>query len=156
MTQFSAEIIDGGGGGHAVGVPAEIAAGLSKPRARVLALVNGTEYHSRIARYGGKSYLGLRKDLLRSIRADTGDVVEVELTEEPEPESEPTPKPTEPAELTAALATDPSARAAFDALPPSHRQEYVRWISDGVKSATRSQRAQKTVARLSVGRAEQR
>ena len=89
MTRFSAEIIDGGGGGHAVVVPAEIAAELSKKRARVLALVNGTEYHSRIARYGGKSYLGLRKDLLRSIGADTGDVVEVELTEEPEPESEP-------------------------------------------------------------------
>jgi hypothetical protein len=152
VTRFSAEVIDGGGGGHAVAVPTEIAAELSKPRARVLVLVNGTEYHSRIARYGGKSYLGLRKDLLRSIGADTGDLVEVELTEEPEPESDPAPEPTEPAELTAALAADPPARAAFDALPPSHRQEYFRWISEGVKSATRSERAHKTVSRLSVAR----
>ena len=154
MNRFSAEVMDGGGGGHAVLLPAEIAAGLSKPRALVQALVNGTEYHSRIARYGGKSYLGLRKDLLRSIGADTGDVVEVELTEESEPEPEPTPELTEPAELTAALAAEPAARAAFDALPPSHRQEYFRWIFEAVKSVTRSERARKTVARLTVGRAD--
>ena len=31
--------------------------------------------------YGGKSFLGLRKDLLRSIGAATGDEVSIELTE---------------------------------------------------------------------------
>lgn len=147
--KFSGEILDGGGGGHAVMLPREVAAGLSEKRSRVLALVDGAEYHSRIAVYGGKSYLGLRKDLLRSIGKDTGDTVDVELTEEAAPAPEPQPEPSEPAELTEALAADSAARAAFNALPPSHRREYVRWIAEAVKPETRAERARKTLGRLS-------
>ncbi len=148
ILKFSGEIIDGGGGGHAVGVPRDVAAELSEKRPRVLAIVDGTEYHSRIAVYGGRSYLGLRKDLLRTIGKDTGEVVEIELTEEAAPEPEPVPEPTEPSELTALLDADPSARTRFDALPPSHQREYVRWIAEGAKTQTRTERAQKTVRRL--------
>ena len=146
--RFSGEIIDGGGGGHAVLVPRDVAVELSEKRPRVLALVDGAEYHSRIAVYGGKSYLGLRKDLLRSIGKDTGEVVEVELTEEPVPDPEPVTEPTEPAELTDVLAADPAARAAFDGLPPSHQREYIRWIAEAAKTETRAERAQKTLRRL--------
>lgn len=142
--------MDGGGGGHAVLVPREVAAELTEKRPRVLALVDGAEYHSRIAVYGSKSYLGLRKDLLRSIGKDTGEVVEIELTEEAAAEPEPAPEPTEPAELTELLAADASARAAFDALPPSHQREYLRWIGEGAKTETRTVRAQKTVQRILV------
>lgn len=140
--------MDGGGGGHAVLVPREVTAGLSEKRPRVEARVDGAEYHSRIAVYGGKSYLGLRKDLLRSIGKDTGDTVSIELTEEAAPAADPPPEPEEPAELTEVLSADPAARAAFDALPPSHRREYVRWIAEAVKSETRLERARKTVRRL--------
>jgi antitoxin component of MazEF toxin-antitoxin module len=146
--KFSAEILDAGGGGHAVVLPPEIASQLSEKRPWVLALVNGTEYHSHIAVYGGNSYLGLRKDLLRAIAADTGDSVEVELSEESEPEREPEPELTEPAELTEALAADPAARTAFDQLPPSHQREYFRWVAEAVRPETREERARKTVHRL--------
>lgn len=156
--RFSGEILAGGGGGHAVLIPSELAAQFSRKNPRVLALINGAEYHSRVARYGGRSYLGLRKDLLRSIGADTGDTVEIELSEEPEPQPDPqsdpqsAPEPTEPEELTAALAADPAARAAFDALPPSHQREYVRWIAEGKRSETRTERAAKTVRRIRAPR----
>jgi hypothetical protein len=145
---FSAEVLAGGGGGHAVVVPREIAASLSEKRPRVLALVDGAEYRSRIAVYGGKAYLGLRKDLLRSLGKDTGDTVTIELTEEATQKPEAVVEPREPVELTDVLAAHPDGRATFDALPPSHRREYYRWIAEAAKPETRTQRAQKTLHRL--------
>lgn len=147
--KFAGEVLSAGGGGHAVVVPAALAAEFSRLNARVRALVNGTEYHSRIARYGGKSYLGLRRDLLKTIGVAAGDQVEIELTEEAEPEPAVVPEPTEPSELTLALAAEPAARSAFDALPPGHRREYLRWISEAKRSETRVERATKTVRRVS-------
>ena len=147
--KFSGEILAGGGGGHAVLVPAEVAGQLSRKNARVLALVNGIEYRSRIARYGGRSYLGLRLDLLRSIGLDTGDSVDIDLSEEPEPPPEAEPEPAQGPELSAALAGVEGARLAFDALPADHRREYLRWVAGGTSPQTRADRAAKLVRRLS-------
>ena len=145
--EFSAEILSAGGGGHAVVVPKQVAGGFASKRPAVLARVDGVEYRSRLAVYGGKSYLGLRKDLLRQIGRQTGDVVEVSL-EEDHPEV-PTPaEVAEPAELLAALAENPDARSAYEALPPSHRREYANWIGEAKHAETRAERASKTVRRL--------
>src|SRR5215210_6045499 len=123
---FSAEILSAGGGGHAVVVPKEVAATFDAKRPAVLARVDGVEYRSRLAVYGGKSYLGLRKDLLRQIGRRAGDVVEISL-EEDSTEVAAAAEVAEPPELLAALAENPAVRAAYDALPPSHRREYARW-----------------------------
>jgi uncharacterized protein YdeI (YjbR/CyaY-like superfamily) len=56
-----------------------------------------------------------------------------------------------PEELAAALAAAPDAAALFEALPPSHRREYVQWVAEAEKPATRVSRAEKTVARLRGG-----
>ncbi|WP_370972319.1 YdeI/OmpD-associated family protein [Amycolatopsis sp. cg9] len=53
-----------------------------------------------------------------------------------------------PGELAAALAAAPDAAAAFEALPPSHRREYVRWVAEAKKPETRVSRARKAVERL--------
>jgi hypothetical protein len=81
---FTAEVISAGpgGGGHAVVVPKEVATTFTSKRPPVLAQVNGVEYRSRLMVYGGKSYLGLRKDLLRELGVDVGDQVEIELAED--------------------------------------------------------------------------
>jgi Bacteriocin-protection, YdeI or OmpD-Associated/Domain of unknown function (DUF1905) len=144
---FSAEVLSAGMGGHAALVPAEVAAGFSTKRPPVVATVNGVEYRSRLAVYGGKSYLGLRKDLLRQIGAVAGDTVQIELSED-HSEDHTERVVTEPPELLAALAANPSARAAYDALPPSHRLEYARWISEAKQAETRASRAAKTIRRL--------
>lgn len=144
---FSAEVLSAGMGGHAALVPAEVAAGFSTKRPPVVATVNGVEYRSRLAVYGGKSYLGLRKDLLRQIGAVAGDTVQIELSED-HSEDHTERVVTEPPELLAALAANPSARAAYDALPPSHRLEYARWISEAKEAETRAGRAAKTIRRL--------
>ena len=145
---FSAEILSGGqGGGHAVVVPKEVAAQFSSKRPAVLALINGVEYRSRLAVYGGRSYLGLRKDLLRRLEVGVGDVIQVELVEDHQERVV-----VEPPELTAALAEHPPAKAAFERLPYSHQTEYARWIDEAKKPETRADRVAKTIKRLSEPR----
>ena len=78
--EFSAEILPAGQGGHAALVPPEVAASFAGRTFPVIAIINGEEYRSRLMVYGGKTYLGLRKDLLRKIGAGPGDRIEVDLT----------------------------------------------------------------------------
>jgi uncharacterized protein YdeI (YjbR/CyaY-like superfamily) len=56
-----------------------------------------------------------------------------------------------PAELVQALSDDAEARAAFDALPPSHRREYSTWIAEAKRDDTRERRAAKAVEMLRAG-----
>jgi hypothetical protein len=145
---FSAEVLSGGqGGGHAVVVPKEVAAQFSSKRPAVVALINGVEYRSRLAVYGGQSYLGLRKDLLRRLGVGVGDVVQVEIVEDHQERVV-----VEPPELTAALAEHAAAKAAYEQLPYSHRTEYARWIGEGKTPETRADRVAKTIKRLTEPR----
>ena len=137
----------GQGGGHALVVPKEVAATFGSKRPPVVAHVNGVEYRSRLAVYGGQSYLGLRKDLLKQLAVGAGDVVQVELAEDHQERMV-----VEPPELTAALAENPAAKAAYEKLPFTHRNEYARWIDEGKKPETRADRVAKTIKRLTEPR----
>ena len=145
---FSAEVLSmGQGGGHAVVVPKEVAASFSSKRPPVLAHVNGVEYRSRLAVYGGRSYLGLRKDLLRQLGVAAGDQVEIELIEDHQERVV-----VEPPELREALSDNPPAKAAYEQLSFTHRNEYARWIDEGKKPETRADRVAKTIKRLTEPR----
>jgi bifunctional DNA-binding transcriptional regulator/antitoxin component of YhaV-PrlF toxin-antitoxin module len=145
---FTGEVLSAGqGGGHAVVVPKEVAAAFGSKRPQVLAHVNGVEYRSRLMVYGGQSYLGLRKDLLRQLEVEAGDRVQIELVEDHEERVV-----VEPPELTQALADDPAAQAAYQKLPLTHRNEYARWIDEGKKPETRVDRVAKTIKRLTEHR----
>jgi bifunctional DNA-binding transcriptional regulator/antitoxin component of YhaV-PrlF toxin-antitoxin module len=144
---FTAEVQPAGQGGHVVVVPKEVAATFSSKRPPVLAHVNGVEYRSRLAVYGGQSYLGLHKDLLRRLGVGVGDQVEIELVEDHEERVV-----VEPPELTQALAENSAAQAAYQKLPFTHRNEYARWIDEGKKPETRADRVAKTIKRLTEPR----
>jgi antitoxin component of MazEF toxin-antitoxin module len=145
---FTAEVLTSGqGGGHGVVVPKEVAASFSSRRPPVVAYVNGVEYRSRLAVYGGQSYLGLRKDLLRQLGVAAGDQVEIELEEDYQERAV-----VEPPELTAALAENPAAMAAYEKLSFTHRNEYARWIDEGKRPETRADRVAKTIKRLTEPR----
>jgi hypothetical protein len=58
---------------------------------------------------------------------------------------------TTPADLLAALDTNPSAAVVFDKLAPSHKKEYVRWIIEAKKEDTRVSRIGKAVEKLAQG-----
>ena len=145
--RFTAQVIAAGGGGHAVVVPKELAAKLSGRRVPVVAHVDGVEYDSRVAAYGGQLYLGLRQELLRRISRQAGDTVEVRLAEG----SAPAPEPAvgEPPELGVALAGNEAARTAYAALPPEHQREFWAWIAAADDQKARADRVARTVRRLS-------
>jgi uncharacterized protein YdeI (YjbR/CyaY-like superfamily) len=63
----------------------------------------------------------------------------------------PTPKRPElplPDWLKAGLMTSPQAWENFSKLPPSHRRNYIGWISDAKKEETRQRRIQEAIVRL--------
>ena len=65
-----------------------------------------------------------------------------------------TPKPELPVpdDLAAALADMPVARAAFDAFPPSHRREYVEWITGAKRPETRQRRLEQALTQIAEGK----
>lgn len=57
-----------------------------------------------------------------------------------------------PADLKAALALDARAKATFDALSPSHKREYVEWITEARTTTTRERRLATTLEWLAEGK----
>ena len=59
-----------------------------------------------------------------------------------------------PAELTAALKKNAAARKTFEGFPPSHRREYVEWITEAKQEATRQKRIAQTLEWLTEGKSK--
>jgi uncharacterized protein YdeI (YjbR/CyaY-like superfamily) len=70
----------------------------------------------------------------------------------PKPKRAPKPELSVPPALQAALDAAPKARAAFDAFAPSHRREYIEWITDAKREETQAKRIAQTVEWLTEGR----
>ncbi len=51
-------------------------------------------------------------------------------------------------DISQALQAAPEATAAFERLPPSHRNEYLTWVAEAKKAATRARRISEMVRRL--------
>jgi uncharacterized protein YdeI (YjbR/CyaY-like superfamily) len=62
------------------------------------------------------------------------------------------PELTVPEELASALAKNAKARATFDGFSPSHRREYIEWITEAKTEATRERRVQTTIEWLAEGK----
>lgn len=65
-----------------------------------------------------------------------------------------TPKPPVevPPDLAAALKRNAKARKTFDAFPPSQRREYVEWITEAKREATRLKRLEQALEWLAEGK----
>jgi bifunctional DNA-binding transcriptional regulator/antitoxin component of YhaV-PrlF toxin-antitoxin module len=144
--RFTAELSSTGGGGRWVEVPFDAREAFGEARAPVSGTVNGMSFRGRLSVYGGRTYLGLRREIRDAAGIDVGDPVEVVL------ERDDSPREVEvPAALAAALATDPEAGAAFDALAFTHRREYATWIAEAKRDETRARRVQKSLRMLREG-----
>ena len=58
-----------------------------------------------------------------------------------------------PPYFAAALKKNAQARKTFEAFPPSHRREYLEWITEAKREETRKERLAKSVQWLSEGKA---
>ena len=57
-----------------------------------------------------------------------------------------------PADLLAALKNNSAARVGYDALSPSHKREYIEWITEARRGETRKQRVASAVEWMAEGR----
>lgn len=65
-----------------------------------------------------------------------------------------TPKPAikMPADLKMALAANKKASATYDAFSPSHKREYLEWITEAKTEATRARRLEQAIEWMSEGK----
>jgi uncharacterized protein YdeI (YjbR/CyaY-like superfamily) len=95
----------------------------------------------------GETLLGLNRGVRESAGVRAGDTVEVAI------ELDTTPREVDmPEALASALAGDPAAKAAFEALAFTHRKEYARWVEDAKRQETRERRVTQTLEMLRVGK----
>ena len=72
----------------------------------------------------------------------------------PTPKVKKAPKPAVevPDDLVAALRKNAAARKTFEAFSPSHRREYVEWITEAKREETRAKRLAQTIEWLAEGK----
>lgn len=120
---------------------ADLGGGKTAP---VKVIIAGRTSRLRLARMGGQNVIGLSKAARAELGVGIGDEVDAVVVLDTEE------RPVEiPAALAKALAADPSAKAAFDALAPSKRKEMGRQIAEAKTDATRDRRLEKLLDQLS-------
>ena len=144
MERFTAALSESGtGGGRWVEVPFDAKDVFGEARPAVRGSVNGTPFRSRLAVYGGRTYLGLTKALRTAAGIELGDQVAVEL------ERDDAPREVElPETLAEALRREPELGEFFASLAFTHRREYATWIAEAKKDETRERRVAKAVEML--------
>ena len=66
--------------------------------------------------------------------------------------SAPKPLPKTPRDLSAALAKNKKAKVAFDQFPPSHKREYIEWITGAKAEETRRRRLEQAIEWIAEGK----
>ena len=149
---WSGELLAMHGGGHAVAVGPDVAAKIgAKHRSRVKGTLAGVPFRSNLVSMGGGLLLGVHKATVQAAGVAVGDSVKVVM----EPDADPLPNDVVPPELETALKTNKAARAAWETLPPSHRREYVGYITEAKRPDTRVRRVESSVERM-IERAKDR
>jgi Bacteriocin-protection, YdeI or OmpD-Associated/Domain of unknown function (DUF1905) len=108
----------------------------------VNATFDGVPYRGSIVSMGGAKVIGVLKAIRTQLGKAPGDTVvvtvEVDVAER---------SVDAPADLAAAL-DESGTRAVFDELSYTHQREYVNWIDEARKPATRARRISETTQRL--------
>ena len=111
--------------------------------------VAGHTYRSTVARYGEDYFLPLNRANREAARVAAGDTVTVVL------EADDAPRTIEPPEeLARGLAGRAAARTTWERLSYSHRREYVEWIEEAKRPATRERRVARALEMLEEGRTQ--
>lgn len=135
---------DDGSNATGIKIPAEVVEGFNagkRPPVRVT--INGYTYRNTVAVMGGAYMVGVSAEHRKNAGVAGGDTIEVTLELDTEPRTVEV-----PVDLATALAAKAGALAAFDALSPSKRKEFVRQVEDAKTQETRERRIAGIVAKL--------
>jgi hypothetical protein len=145
VQRFRAVLRKGDGGGHLLEVPLDVREVFGEARPPVRGTVNGTPFRTRVAVYGGKSYLGFNREIRDEAGVGDGDEVEIEL------ERDDALREVEVPTAFAEALEQGGVRDDFEALSFTHRKEYVRWIEEAKRDETRERCLAKAVEMLHDG-----
>jgi hypothetical protein len=135
-------------GGMFFEVPPEIMAALDGgKRPAVQVVINGVRLRTTIAVYGGRSYIGVRREIRDAAKVNLGDQVELSVEVDAQPRTVELPE-----DLAVALAADPEANRIFEGLSFTNRKEYADWILAAKRRETREQRVAEAPGLLKRGR----
>jgi hypothetical protein len=124
---------------------AVLAGGAKTPPVKVT--VNGTyTFDGRVGRMGGENLLGFNKSVRAAAGVEAGDTIDVIIIADVVERAVAV-----PSDLMIAM-TEAGVSDAFAALAPSHRKEYVRWITEAKRPETRSKRITEAVAKIGQGK----
>lgn len=90
--------------------------------------------------------------LLRRFFQKAGELATSDVPSRPATNRKPRPELPVPPDLTASLAKNAKARKTFTAFSPSHRREYVEWITEAKRPETRAKRLATTLEWLTEGK----
>ena len=137
--------------GTYVDIPPEAVEALrATGRTSVVGTIDGRPFRNQFMPYffedeGRKVVMVVNKATRTPLGKDAGDTVEFDLERDEHSRSADV---VLPPELVEALAADAAAKAAFEALAPSHRREYAEHVAEAKRPETRLRRAAQTVDRL--------
>ena len=141
--EFEATIAEADRGGAYVTVPPDVVTALGgRRRTPDVATFDGVEYRGSVVAMGRGMVIGVLKQIRTRLGKQPGDTLTVTLMVDDKPR-----RIDVPADLRAALA-EARLQSRFDALSYSHRREYVQWIEQAKRPATRQRRVEQTVARV--------
>ena len=125
-------------------VPPEVLTALGqRKRAPVKVTINATIYRTTIAVYGGKSYVGVRREIREAAGVTAGDQLTVGLEYDPELRTVDLPET-----LRATLEGDSKAAAAFEKLSYTRKKEFVEWLIGARQPETQRRRLAQVMAML--------
>lgn len=134
-------------GGAFVTIPFDVEAAFGKKRVPVQATFDGAPYQGSLVRMGGLDHiLIVRKDIREKIGKGPGDTITVTLREDSAPRVA-----TVPGDFQAALQAHPDAAGFFQTLAYTHQKEFVKWIEEAKRDATRQHRIAKAIEMMQSG-----
>ena len=145
--RFHALIEGAGKTAAGIEVPTEVVTALGQTkRPPVRVTINGYTYRSTVATVAGRFMVGVSNDVRVNAGVAAGQEVDVEM------ELDTTPREVAvPPDLAKELATDPTARQAFEALSYSKQRVLVDPVANAKTAETRDRNIAKALAALRSG-----
>ena len=137
---------DARGAATFITLPFDVKAIFGRARCPVRVTINDHTWRTTTQVYGDGYQIVVNADARTAASVEAGDSVRVQVKKDD------TVRTTEvPPELAVRLRTDAEAKDAFEALAPSHRREYARWVGEAKLPQTRVRRAEVAMERLKTG-----
>jgi hypothetical protein len=109
--------------------------------------IKGVELRTTIAVYGGRSFIGVRREIREAAHVIPGEEVELSVEIDAKPRIVELPE-----DLAVALVADPEANRIFESLSFTNRTEYVGWVMAAKRRDTRERRVAEAPGLLKRGR----